>query len=116
MQLYAVCKNEFNAADGKVCLVLFFESVSSIPKSSSPEAINILTLPFQNEDGMLEKGTGFSSDEEGGPSSETPAGDMTASWPQSRLEEKQSAGGKRTAKSKREKKGEAKHLFPFEKL
>ncbi|KAJ6668285.1 hypothetical protein lerEdw1_015662 [Lerista edwardsae] len=69
----------------------------------------------ESEDGVLEKGTGFSSDE-GGPSSETPAGDMAVSWPQSRLAEKQSGGGKRTAKSKREKKGEAKHLFPFEKL
>lgn len=70
----------------------------------------------KNEDTVLEKGTGFSSDEEGGPSSETPAGDMLASWPQSRLSEEQSQGRKRTAKSKREKKGEAQHLFPFEKL
>lgn len=76
----------------------------------------MLTILFQNEDTMLEKGTGFSSDEEGGPSSETPAGDMLASWPQSRLSEEQSQGRKRTAKSKREKKGEAQHLFPFEKL
>ncbi|XP_066470301.1 DNA repair protein complementing XP-C cells isoform X2 [Tiliqua scincoides] len=70
----------------------------------------------ETEDTVLKKGTEFSSDEEGGPSSETPAGDMAVSWPQSRLAKEQSGGGKRTTRSKREKKGEAKHLFPFEKL
>ncbi|XP_061474408.1 DNA repair protein complementing XP-C cells [Rhineura floridana] len=69
---------------------------------------------------MVEKGAGFSSDDEdgggSGPSSEKPAGDVAVSWPQNRQAEEQSGGGKRTRKSKREKKGEAKHLFPFEKL
>ncbi|XP_060095641.1 DNA repair protein complementing XP-C cells isoform X2 [Heteronotia binoei] len=64
-------------------------------------------------DGMMGRETGFSSDDEG-PSSETLAGDMAVAWPQNRQAEKQSGGEKR--KSKREKKGEAKHLFPFEKL
>nr|XP_056710050.1 DNA repair protein complementing XP-C cells [Euleptes europaea] len=66
-------------------------------------------------DGMMGRETGFSSDEEG-PSLETAAGDMAVSWPQNRQVEKQSGGEKRTRKSQREKKGEAKHLFPFEKL
>ncbi|XP_007429703.1 DNA repair protein complementing XP-C cells isoform X2 [Python bivittatus] len=65
---------------------------------------------------MVEKGSGFSSDDEEGPNSETPAGDMAVSWPQNRQAEEQSERGKRLKKSKREKKGEAKHLFPFEKL
>ncbi|KAM6468595.1 DNA repair protein complementing XP-C cells isoform 2-T2 [Liasis olivaceus] len=70
----------------------------------------------KNETGvMVEKGSGFSSDDEG-PNSETPAGDMAVSWPQNRQAEEQSERGKRLKKSKREKKGEAKHLFPFEKL
>uniref|UniRef100_A0ACB8EHB5 Uncharacterized protein n=1 Tax=Sphaerodactylus townsendi TaxID=933632 RepID=A0ACB8EHB5_9SAUR len=66
-------------------------------------------------DGMMGAQTGFSSDEEG-PCSKTGAEDMTVSWPQNREVEKQSREGKRTRKSQREKKGEAKHLFPFEKL
>nr|XP_028575074.1 DNA repair protein complementing XP-C cells isoform X2 [Podarcis muralis] len=68
---------------------------------------------------MVTPGGGFSSDEdEGGgePSSETPAGDVDVSWPQNRQLEQEREGGKRTRKSKREKKGEAKYLFPFEKL
>ncbi|XP_062977461.1 DNA repair protein complementing XP-C cells [Elgaria multicarinata webbii] len=71
---------------------------------------------------MVEKLAGFSSssssddDDDKGPSPETPAGDVTASWPQNRQVEEQSKGEKRTRKSKREKKGEEKHLFPFEKL
>ncbi|XP_053151985.1 DNA repair protein complementing XP-C cells isoform X3 [Hemicordylus capensis] len=69
----------------------------------------------KNEPAMPEKGAGFSSDEEG-PSSETPAGSTAVSWPQNRQAEKQSEREKRIRKSKREKKGEAKHLFPFEKL
>lgn len=63
---------------------------------------------------MMGKETGFSSDEEG-PRSETLAGDMAVAWPQNRQVEKQS-GEKRKRKSQREKKGETKHLFPFEKL
>ncbi|XP_077181469.1 DNA repair protein complementing XP-C cells [Paroedura picta] len=66
-------------------------------------------------DGTMGRETGFSSDEEG-PSSETLAGDMAVAWPQNRQVEKQSGGEKRNRKSQREKKGEAKHLFPFEKL
>ncbi|XP_063147747.1 DNA repair protein complementing XP-C cells isoform X2 [Candoia aspera] len=62
-----------------------------------------------------ERGSGFSSDDEG-PNSEIPAGDVAVSWPQNRQAEEQREGGKRTKKSKREKKGEAEHLFPFEKL
>ncbi|KAL7986143.1 hypothetical protein Chor_011309 [Crotalus horridus] len=65
---------------------------------------------------MVEGESGFSTDEEEGPNSETPAEDMAVSWPQNRQVEEQSEKGKTTRKSKREKKGEAKHLFPFEKL
>lgn len=63
----------------------------------------------------MEKGAGFSSDEEEGPSSETPAEDVAAFWPLNRQVEKQFEE-KKVRKSKREKKGEAAHLFPFEKL
>ncbi|KAM4021408.1 DNA repair protein complementing XP-C cells isoform 2-T2 [Anomaloglossus baeobatrachus] len=59
-------------------------------------------------------GDGFSSDEEQ-PASETPAVDAAVSWPQNRKAEEQQ-GGKVKKKTKREKKGEEKHLFPFEKL
>ncbi|XP_075288433.1 DNA repair protein complementing XP-C cells isoform X2 [Opisthocomus hoazin] len=62
-----------------------------------------------------EKGAGFSSDEEGGPSSETAVGNVAVSWPQNRQLEKKKEE-KTTRKSKREKKGEAAQLFPFEKL
>ncbi|XP_060622200.2 DNA repair protein complementing XP-C cells [Anolis sagrei] len=69
---------------------------------------------------VVERGAGFSSDddeeEKGGPSSETPAEDMAISWPQNRQVEEQNKGSKTTRKSGRQKKGEAKHLFPFEKL
>ncbi|XP_008103517.1 DNA repair protein complementing XP-C cells isoform X2 [Anolis carolinensis] len=69
---------------------------------------------------VVERGAGFSSDddeeEKGGPSSETPAEDMAISWPQNRQVEEQNKGSKTTRKSRRQKKGEAKHLFPFEKL
>uniref|UniRef100_A0ABM5FJM0 DNA repair protein complementing XP-C cells isoform X1 n=1 Tax=Pogona vitticeps TaxID=103695 RepID=A0ABM5FJM0_9SAUR len=66
----------------------------------------------------MERGDGFSSDEDGGeqPSSQTRAEDVAVSWPQNRQMEEQSEGERRTRRSKREKKGEAKHLFPFEKL
>ncbi|XP_069592354.1 DNA repair protein complementing XP-C cells isoform X1 [Ranitomeya imitator] len=59
-------------------------------------------------------GEGFSSDEEQ-PASGTPALDTAVSWPQNRKAEEQ-LGGKVKRKTKREKKGEEKHLFPFEKL
>lgn len=62
-----------------------------------------------------EKGAGFSSDEEGGPSSGTAGRDVAISWPQNRQVEKQKEE-QTTKKSKREKKGEAAQLFPFEKL
>ncbi|OXB82984.1 UNVERIFIED_CONTAM: hypothetical protein H355_001327 [Colinus virginianus] len=61
-----------------------------------------------------EKGAGFSSDEEGGPSSGTAGGDVDISWPRNRQVEKQKE--KTTRKSKREKKEAAAQLFPFEKL
>ncbi|XP_064309802.1 DNA repair protein complementing XP-C cells isoform X1 [Phalacrocorax carbo] len=61
-----------------------------------------------------EKGAGF-SDEEGGPSSETAVVNAAISWPQNRQLEKNKEE-KTTRKSKREKKGEAAQLFPFEKL
>ncbi|XP_051838912.1 DNA repair protein complementing XP-C cells isoform X1 [Antechinus flavipes] len=61
-----------------------------------------------------EGGAGFSSDEEG-TSSQAAAKTLAASWPQNReTEEQQKLKG--TRKTKREKKEEAKHLFPFEKL
>ncbi|XP_077678763.1 DNA repair protein complementing XP-C cells isoform X4 [Eretmochelys imbricata] len=64
---------------------------------------------------MIEKGAGFSSDEEGEPSSKTPAEDVAVSWPLNRQVEEQRKE-KKGRKSKREKKGEVAHLFPFEKL
>ncbi|XP_050168752.1 DNA repair protein complementing XP-C cells isoform X1 [Myiozetetes cayanensis] len=62
-----------------------------------------------------EKGAGFSSDEEGAPSSESAVGNVAISWPQNRQLEKKE-GEKTTRKSKRERKGEEAQLFPFEKL
>ncbi|XP_032640194.1 DNA repair protein complementing XP-C cells isoform X2 [Chelonoidis abingdonii] len=64
---------------------------------------------------MIEKGAGFSSDEEGKPSSETPAEDVVVSWPQNRQVDEQRKE-KKGRRSKREKRGEEAHLFPFEKL
>ncbi|XP_075369957.1 DNA repair protein complementing XP-C cells isoform X2 [Mycteria americana] len=61
-----------------------------------------------------EKGARFSADE-GGPSSETAVGNAAIAWPQNRQLEKKKEE-KTTRKSKREKKGEAAQLFPFEKL
>lgn len=72
---------------------------------------------FQTEPSApaTEKGAGFSSEGEGGPSSEPAAGNVDLFWPQNRqLEMKKE--GKTTRKSKRERKGEEAHLFPFEKL
>ncbi|KAM4654335.1 DNA repair protein complementing XP-C cells isoform 2-T2 [Amazona ochrocephala] len=64
---------------------------------------------------VTEKGAGLSSEEGGGPSSEPAAGNVDLFWPQNRqLEMKKE--GKTTRKSKRERKGEEAHLFPFEKL
>ncbi|KAG9473126.1 hypothetical protein GDO78_014334 [Eleutherodactylus coqui] len=57
---------------------------------------------------------GFSSDEEQ-PATATPALDAPVSWPQNRKAEEQK-GGKAKQKTKRERRGEEKHLFPFEKL
>ncbi|KAK2529462.1 Xpc [Columba guinea] len=62
-----------------------------------------------------QKGDGFSSDEEEGPSSETAVGNTAIYWPQNRQLEKTKESNT-TRKSKREKKGEAAQLFPFEKL
>ncbi|XP_054071852.1 DNA repair protein complementing XP-C cells isoform X1 [Rissa tridactyla] len=73
---------------------------------------SVKTEPSAPETG---KGAGFSSDEEGGPSSETAVGDAAISWPQNRQLEKKKEE-KTTRKSKREMKGEAAQLFPFEKL
>ncbi|XP_075143171.1 DNA repair protein complementing XP-C cells isoform X2 [Leptodactylus fuscus] len=61
----------------------------------------------------IAEGEGFSSDEEK-PATETPALDTAVSWPQNRKAEDQQ-GEKKKRKTKREKKGEEKHLFPFEK-
>ncbi|NXQ03155.1 XPC protein, partial [Vidua macroura] len=61
-----------------------------------------------------EKGGGFSSDEEGAPSSESTVGNTAIYWPQNRQLEKQEEIAAKT--SKREKRGEAAQLFPFEKL
>ncbi|NXD68681.1 XPC protein, partial [Eolophus roseicapillus] len=62
-----------------------------------------------------QKGARFSSEEGGGPSSEPAAGNVDLFWPQNRqLEMKKEE--KTTRKSKRERKGEEAHLFPFEKL
>uniref|UniRef100_A0A8C5T5F6 p125 n=1 Tax=Malurus cyaneus samueli TaxID=2593467 RepID=A0A8C5T5F6_9PASS len=61
-----------------------------------------------------EKGEGFSSDEEGAPNSESAVENTAMYWPQNRQLEKQEE--KTTKKSKREKRGEAAQLFPFEKL
>ncbi|XP_039931842.1 DNA repair protein complementing XP-C cells isoform X2 [Hirundo rustica] len=60
-----------------------------------------------------EKGGGFSSDEEEAPSSESAVENTAIYWPQNRQLEKQE---KTPKKSKREKRGEAAQLFPFEKL
>ncbi|XP_068010215.1 DNA repair protein complementing XP-C cells isoform X2 [Melanerpes formicivorus] len=73
---------------------------------------SIKTEPFAPQ---TEKGEGFSSDEEGGPSSETAVESTAISWPQNRQLEKKN-DEKTTRKSKREKKGEEAQLFPFEKL
>ncbi|KAM4651077.1 DNA repair protein complementing XP-C cells [Discoglossus pictus] len=69
----------------------------------------------ENEPGLACEGGGFSSDEEDKPKTETPAQDMASSWPRNR-QEQETKGGKAKQKSKREKKGEEKNLFPFEKI
>ncbi|KAM4893685.1 DNA repair protein complementing XP-C cells [Sylvia borin] len=61
-----------------------------------------------------EEGRGFSSDEEGAPSSESAVENTAIYWPQNRQLEKREE--KTAKKSKREKRGEAAQLFPFEKL
>lgn len=70
-----------------------------------------------------EKGAGLSSDEEavecGSPGAKTASETLAVSWPQNRQAEE--GGGniselKRTTMTKREKRGQEKHLFPFEKV
>nr|DBA18492.1 TPA: hypothetical protein GDO54_016731 [Pyxicephalus adspersus] len=58
---------------------------------------------------------GFSSDEEDKPATKTPAQDTAVAWPQNRQAEELQEG-KAKRKTRRQKKGEEKHLFPFEKL
>ncbi|RXM98007.1 DNA repair protein complementing XP-C cells, partial [Acipenser ruthenus] len=58
------------------------------------------------------EGGGFSSDEEG-PSSQSTAPDLACFWPQNRQDPEEE--GRIVRKSKREKRGEQKNLFPFEK-
>ncbi|XP_075039788.1 DNA repair protein complementing XP-C cells isoform X2 [Mixophyes fleayi] len=60
-------------------------------------------------------GEGMLSSDEDNPATETPAQDTAVSWPQNRQTEEQE-GRKSKQKTKREKRGEEKHLFPFEKL
>uniref|UniRef100_A0A672G143 Xeroderma pigmentosum, complementation group C n=1 Tax=Salarias fasciatus TaxID=181472 RepID=A0A672G143_SALFA len=66
---------------------------------------------------------GFSSDEEkmegGGPDAKTASETLAMSWPQNRQAEEDggnSSGLKRKRATKREKKGQEQHLFPFEKV
>lgn len=59
---------------------------------------------------------GLSSDEEEGDESQTTAVDLATSWPQNRQEEQEGTTSGQKATSKREKRGQEKHLFPFEKL
>ncbi|XP_045913422.1 DNA repair protein complementing XP-C cells [Micropterus dolomieu] len=70
-----------------------------------------------------EKGAGLSSDEEavecGSPGAKTASETLAVSWPQNRQAEE--GGGsiselKRKTMTKREKRGQEKHLFPFEKV
>ncbi|XP_043934533.1 DNA repair protein complementing XP-C cells [Protopterus annectens] len=76
---------------------------------------------YGNKDGKVrtigQGGGGFSSDEEEEeeePSSQTAANDASCSWPENRKAEEQESS-KIGRMSKREKKGEEKNLFPFEK-
>ncbi|KFP75860.1 DNA repair protein complementing XP-C cells, partial [Apaloderma vittatum] len=64
---------------------------------------------------QTKEGASISSDEEGGLSSETAVENLALCWPQNRQLEKKKEE-KTTRKCKREKKGEAAQLFPFEKL
>ncbi|XP_062314319.1 DNA repair protein complementing XP-C cells [Osmerus eperlanus] len=68
---------------------------------------------------------GLSSDEEeedggeaSGPASQTAAVTFAQSWPQNRQEEQDqgSASGAKKSTTKREKRGQQKHMFPFEKV
>ncbi|MED6279416.1 hypothetical protein CHARACLAT_000659 [Characodon lateralis] len=68
-----------------------------------------------------EEAGGFSSDEEGGEldpcSAKTASETLALSWPQNRQEEEDRSPGKqKKTTTKREKKGQEKHLFPFEKV
>ncbi|KAJ4933892.1 hypothetical protein JOQ06_006701 [Pogonophryne albipinna] len=70
-----------------------------------------------------EEAAGLSSDEEGdeggSPSDKTASETLAMSWPRNKQAEEDGgsiSGLKRTAKTKREKKGQEKHMFPFEKV
>ncbi|XP_068452981.1 DNA repair protein complementing XP-C cells [Clinocottus analis] len=73
--------------------------------------------------GSLEETGGLSSDEEeveaGSPSAKTASETLAMSWPQNRQAEEDGgsiSGLKRKTTTKREKRGQEKHLFPFEKV
>lgn len=57
---------------------------------------------------------GFSSGEEDEGGAHTAPPSLAVSWPQNRQEEKEEGGAKKSV-SKRERRGQHKHLFPFEK-
>lgn len=57
---------------------------------------------------------GFSSGEEDEGEAHTAPPSLAVSWPQNRQEEQEDGGAKRSV-SKRERRGQQKHLFPFEK-
>ncbi|XP_046727726.1 DNA repair protein complementing XP-C cells isoform X3 [Silurus meridionalis] len=57
---------------------------------------------------------GFSSGEEGEGEAHTAAPSLAISWPQNRQEDQDEGGAKKSV-SKRERRGQQKHLFPFEK-
>lgn len=65
----------------------------------------------QGEGGEAE---GFSSGEEDESGARTAPPSLAVSWPQNRQEEQKEGGAKKSV-SKRERRGQQKHLFPFEK-
>uniref|UniRef100_A0AAQ4S1V4 Xeroderma pigmentosum, complementation group C n=1 Tax=Gasterosteus aculeatus aculeatus TaxID=481459 RepID=A0AAQ4S1V4_GASAC len=76
--------------------------------------------------GNLQETCGLSSDEEvpeaASPSAKTASETLAMSWPQNRQAEEEEDGGsisglkRKTKTTKREKKGQEKHMFPFEKV
>lgn len=64
--------------------------------------------------GGEEAAEGFSSGEEDEGGAHTAPPSLTVSWPQNRQEEPEEGGAKKSV-SKRERCGQQKHLFPFEK-